>query len=398
MVPSVAGEEQKNVLDAKCFSVDRFAGLAGQYQVAYNPEENVLFVNGSFNHTKTHGTLCATIARINADTLQIEKTAVLPAIPENNPELENLFQIQAAYGLAVDNQRGLLWTGGTRTNSVTAYSQKDLSLVWDSLTLGVEMLTPRELYVAPSGAVLVTGMGGYQVISAPTVEGERTVSPLQGEGPAMLLGPVADEARSRLYIPNIMRDEIWVVDMNTWELVRKLPVTAGEDANTPIGVHGVEIDPTRGELYVSAQGREGKNGGLYVLSFEGERLAYLPFGKMPTDILIDAERHMLYVADFGGKGEPAVAGGGTITVIDTLNRTIIETVQIAPTRINHQVLLEDGSVVAIDKAGDYPAAEVPYVLDAPSGEYYEAAEESRPGEAPRPIVRDGIAKVYVSSC
>ena len=396
MVPSAPGEEQKNMLDAKRFSADRFAGLAGQYQVAYNPEGNVLFVSGSFNHTKTHGTLCATIARINADTLQIEKTAVLPAIPENNPELENLFQIQAAYGLAVDNQRGLLWTGGTRTNSVTAYSQKDLSLVWDSLTLGVEMLTPRELYVAPNGAVLVTGMGGYQVISASTAERERTVSPLQGEGPAMLLGPVADEARSRLYIPNILRDEIWVVDMNTWGLVHRLPVTGGEDANTPVGVHGVEIDSTRGELYVSAQGREGKNGGLYVLSFEGEHLAYLPFGKMPTDILLDAERHLLYVADFGGKGESAVAGGGTITVIDTLNRTIIETLQVAPTRINHQVLLGDGSVIAIDKAGDYPAAEVPYVLDARSGEYYEAAEENRPGEAPRPIVRDGIAKVYLS--
>lgn len=396
MLPSAAGEEQKNTLDTKRFSVDRSAGLAGQYQVAYNPEESVLFVSGSFNHTKTHGTLCATIARINADTLQIEKTAVLPAIPENKPELENLFQIQAAYGLAVDNQRGLLWTGGTRTNSVTAYSQKDLSLVWDSLTLGVEMLTPRELYVAPNGAVLVTGMGGCQVISASTAEGERTVSPLQGEGPAMLLGPVADEARSRLYIPNILRDEIWVVDMNTWGLVHRLPVTGGEDANTPVGVHGVEIDSTRGELYVSAQGREGKNGGLYVLSFEGEHLAYLPFGKMPTDILLDAERHLLYVADFGGKGESAVAGGGTITVIDTLNRTIIETLQVAPTRINHQVLLGDGSVIAIDKAGDYPAAEVPYVLDARSGEYYEAAEENRPGEAPRPIVRDGIAKVYVS--
>lgn len=396
MVPSAPGEGQKNMLDVKRFSVDRFAGLAGQYQVAYNPEENVLFVSGSFNHTKTHGTLCAAIARINADTLQIEKTAVLPAIPENNPELENLFQIQAAYGLAVDNQRGLLWTGGTRTNSVTAYSQKDLSLVWDSRALGVEMLTPRELYVAPSGAVLVTGMGGYQVISASTAEGERTVSPLQGEGPAMLLGPVADEDRSRLYIPNIMRDEIWVVDMNTWGLVHRLPVTGGEDANTPVGVHGVEIDPTRGELYVSAQGREGKNGGLYVLSIEGEHLAYLPFGKMPTDILLDTERHLLYVADFGGKGESAVAGGGTITFIDTLNRTIIETLQVAPTRINHQVLLEDGSVIAIDKAGDYPAVEVPYVLDARSGEYYEAAEENRPGETPRPIVRDGIAKVYVS--
>ena len=48
------------------------------------------------------------------------------------------------------------------------------------------------------------------------------------------------------------------------------------------------------------------------------------------------------------------------------------------------------------RQGGYLAAEAPYVLDAHSGEYYEAAEENRPGEAPRPIVRDGIAKVYVS--
>lgn len=58
--------------------------------------------------------------------------------------------------------------------------------------------------------------------------------------------------------------------------------------------------------------------------------------------------------------------------------------------------MEGGSVNDIDKAGDYPAVEVSYVLDARSGEYREAAEESRPGEAPRPIVRDGIAKVYIS--
>lgn len=57
-----------------------------------------------------------------------------------------------------------------------------------------------------------------------------------------------------------------------------------------------------------------------------------------------------------------------------------------------------GVSVFIDETGDYPppAVEVPYALDARSGEYREAAEESRPGEAPRPIVRDGIAKVYMS--
>lgn len=372
------------------YSLERIPGLAGQYQVAYNSVTNSLFITASFNHTKTHGTLCATIARLNAETLEIEDTAFLPVIDDSKPGQKDLKQIQAAYGLALDNRCGLLWTSGTRTNSVTAYSQEDFSLVWDSRSEGVEMLTPRELYVAPDGAVLVTGASGYQVISAPDESGHRTVSPLQDFGPAMLLGPIADEERGLLYVPNIVKDEIWVINLKTWERMNVFTVRGGQDPETSVLVHGVEIDPARGELYVSAQGTDGKNAGLYILNLEGEQLDYLAFGKMPTDILFDPERHLLYTADFGGKGDPAVAGGGTITVVDTQTRKVCDTLSAAPTRINHQALLEDGSVIVIDKAGDYPALEVPYVLNANSGVYYTAREENRPGEESKPIVRDGL--------
>lgn len=57
--------------------------------------------------------------------------------------------------------------------------------------------------------------------------------------------------------------------------------------------------------------------------------------------------------------------------------------------------MEDRSVLLSIRQGGYLAAEVPYVLDVRSGKYYEAAEENRPGEEPHPIIRDGIAKVYV---
>lgn len=388
-------ETQQGVSGARQIA-ERQPGLAGQYQVAYNPERDALFVTGSFNHTKTHGTLCATLARLNAHTLETELTAYLPVVEDYNPGQEGLYQIQAAYGLALDNPRGLVWTGGTRTQSVTAYSQDDLSLVWDSRSEDIEMLTPRELYVAPDGSVLVTGAGSYQVISAANDKGERTVSPLRDFGPAMLLGPIADEESGLLYVPNIIKDEIWVIDLKTWERVNVFPVRGGQDAETSVMVHGAEIDPARGELYISAQGAESKNSGLYILSLEGEQLAYIPFGRMPTDILFDSKRHLLYVADFGGKGEPSIAGGGTITVINSLTREVVETIQVAPTRINHQVLLSDGSVIAIDKAGDYPAAIVPYVLDACSGHYYESKNESRPGEELNSIVRDGLARVRVT--
>ena len=109
-------ETQQGVSGAR-YIVERQPGLAGQYQVAYNPERDALFVTCSFNHTKTHGTLCATLARLNARTLETELTAYLPVVEDHNPGQEGLYQIQAAYGLALDNQRGLVWTGGTRTQT-----------------------------------------------------------------------------------------------------------------------------------------------------------------------------------------------------------------------------------------------------------------------------------------
>ena len=96
-MPQSNNETQQGVSGARQI-VERQPGLAGQYQVAYNPERDVLFVTGSFNHTKTHGTLCATLARLNVHTLETELTAYLPVVEDHNPGQEGLYQIQAAYG------------------------------------------------------------------------------------------------------------------------------------------------------------------------------------------------------------------------------------------------------------------------------------------------------------
>ena len=177
-MPQSNNETQQGVSGARQI-VERQPGLAGQYQVAYNPERDVLFVTGSFNHTKTHGTLCATLARLNVHTLETELTAYLPVVEDHNPP-----------GRPLPNS-GRLWGGprqSTRSGmdrrdpnqTVTAYSQDDLSLVWDSRSEDIEMLTPRELYVAPDGSVLVTGAGGYQVISAANDKGSAHRQPPAG--------------------------------------------------------------------------------------------------------------------------------------------------------------------------------------------------------------------------
>lgn len=58
-------------------------GILGQYQLAHNPTTRQLFVTGTFNYARTHGSTTSTIARIDPDTLRIEALAQLPVTPDN---------------------------------------------------------------------------------------------------------------------------------------------------------------------------------------------------------------------------------------------------------------------------------------------------------------------------
>ena len=81
---------------------------------------------------------------------------------------------------------------------------------------------------------------------------------------------------------------------------------------------------------------------------------------MPTDILFDSKRHLLYVADFGGKGEPSIAGGGTITVINLFDpEKLLRRFTCSYPHQSSGCCSPDGSVIAIDKAGDYPRLPYP---------------------------------------
>jgi hypothetical protein len=103
-----------------------------------------------------------------------------------------------------------------------------------------------------------------------------------GGSEAMLLGPIALDEKRELYIPDIMNNQILVVDLNTAEHIRTYDVPAADYKTLPAVVHGVEVSGARGELYVSTQGVQGRNSGVHILSLEGEPLDFIPYGKMPT--------------------------------------------------------------------------------------------------------------------
>ena len=365
-------------------------GIPGQYQVGYNPKTHKLFVSGSFNHSHIHGSTVATIARINPDTLAIEALAKLPIVPEEHPQVAGQYYVQSPYGLALDNRDGNVWVGGTNTDSVMVYRQEDFSPVWNSRDADIKITHPRELYVDESGVVYVTGVDGYRTVEPDTyLVWDQTF-----ETPSLPLGPIANEATRELYLPDILNNKILVVNLQNWAVERIFDVSPQEYKSLPVNAHGVEVNPHRGEIYISAQGVQGRNSGVYVLNTEGEFLDYIPFGNTPTDILLDQRRGLLYVTDFGSVRSPEPSGG-TVTIIEAASRRVLTSVRVSETKPNHQVLLSDGSIVIVDKAEEYKNVEVPFHLDPATGEYTVSAVDQHPGEADRAIHADSVVRLSV---
>lgn len=87
---------------------------SGLYQSAVNNEGEV-FV------TRAQRTANSTLYKLNGSSLEIvAQNDKLPADGEG---------VFAAYGIGLDNTRGLVWVTNTRQNTVAVYKQEDLSLV-----------------------------------------------------------------------------------------------------------------------------------------------------------------------------------------------------------------------------------------------------------------------------
>lgn len=253
---------------------------------------------------------------------------------------------------------------------------------------------PREVFVdAKTGKAFVTGMGGLWVVDTATY-GVQKIDPTPGR----LTHPLTfgyDRQSGRLYVTDYYLDTVYEIDPMTNAVVRTLQVPAGDVPHfTRVKVHAVGVNSRLGEIYVSTQGFEGKNAGVQVLdqgTVEFKRL--IRYGVNPTDMLVDDSRDLIYLGDFGTvhATEPS---GGTVAVIDARSGAVLGQVRVSSARINHLTLLPDGSVMVLDKAGDYPRVTVDFHIDALTGEFSSANEDAHSGVSV-PIDADALTKITV---
>lgn len=401
-------EENSTVEDCTYRSIEVEAGqtqgLPGEYLSAYSAKNDKLYVTGIFNITPEHGSTVATIARVNPHTLEIEATAKMPIAAEVHPNLAGQYQFRGAFGIDVDDEHGTLWVTDAGSYCVSVYRQDalehgTLKPLWTSYDpakglFEQDITHPREVYVdTKTGKAFVTGMGGVWVIDTATYEVQK-IDPIPGR----LTHPLTfgyDRLSGYLYVTDYYLDTVYEIDPAKNSVVRTLHVPAGDVPHfTRVKVHAVGVNSSLGEIYVSAQGFEGKNAGIQVLDQgTGEFKRFIRYGVNPTDMVVDDSRDLIYLGDFGTvhATEPS---GGTVGVIDARSGAVLGQVRVSSARINHLTLLPDSSVMVLDKAGDYPNVTVDFHIDALTGEFSSASADVHSGVSV-PIHADALTKITV---
>lgn len=155
--------------------------------------------------------------------------------------------------------------------------------------------TPRGLWATPDGASLyVAGFGDGRLDRIDLESGARTKI-FQG---GVLRHLEADEERGRVYISDMRRSVIWVMDTKTEEVtklakVEKLPNT-------------IALTPDGRVLFVSCRGRNGKNwmakgpewGSIFALdALTGEVLDVVVAGNQPTALDVSSDGRFMVFSD-----------------------------------------------------------------------------------------------------
>lgn len=381
------------VVDTSASVAQITQGLPGQYQVAYSKATNKIWMVG----VGARGDLASTIARVNADTLQIEEVAALPFELDKNGE----FGYISAYGITVDDVSGTVWVTNTTDNSLSVFDQNTMEQIWTNHGIAESdpnwIEHPRSVLVDHnSGKVFVTGRYYVSAIDMKTFE----VTKLQLEGApnggTRYVGMNMTIDGDKLYVPERTGGKVFVINTKTFKTEQVIQ-TRGENSSVEVRPSDVTIDHSENEMYVSSQGVDGVNSGISVYDLTtGAFKKFVKFGTQALSMENDENRDLVYVTDFGT---------GKIAIFDAKTDRVIGEVEMNGGKANDLTITADGSVIAVDKQDiANTTAAVPYVLNSKTGDgsmtdtYTSKATVDRNGKAvpssQQKLVPNSIVKFY----
>ncbi|GAA3593573.1 hypothetical protein GCM10022198_16790 [Klugiella xanthotipulae] len=399
------------------FVAQRAQGLPGQRQVAHSARTGSLYVTSARGKSPV---TTATLAKLDPNTLTVQAVADLPVIPHGSGETAG-FKRLSPRGIAVDDTRGTVWVTNTLDDQFSVYDQETLDEVASSyrghaqreqesgaITVSAEVNKPRAVIIdekrrrayiseAPhaTNSISVYDADTFESVKGLTIPG-RMDYPTPGKMAVPLITSFGlDQESGLLYATDSRTDEVYVINLETQELVKRIPIThpGGESGRKKLQASSVAINATLGELYVAIPGDNmGGWAGLIVYDLTTGAEKYSVYtGSRARAVAADTAKNLIYVADYDD---------GTVTVIDALSQEVIEKID-ASVRAARHIVVADGSAYVVDNAGDFTDVEIPWGLDYATGAVGSATTEVpgyREGDSPvmadpRPINADGITKI-----
>ncbi len=271
--------------------------VPGLYQSAYSPKSQALFVTSAVGRPPVKQ---SQLLKVNPKTLKIE-ASVTPAAQEGRTD----GQVQAVYGVAVDDAQGNVWVSNTRSNTVSVYRQKDLKLVKQfeqgaashARDVVVDQQAQRA-YVSSPGSKLISVFDTKKLTALEPIELEsKTRNPLSPMSLAL------DAENGRLYTVSASTNELIIVDLNNGnaQTVYALPGARG--------AAGVAVDSKNGQIYVASQGSDNL---LIVDAKDGSVQHDIQIGAGALNVVFDPKTTLAYVASRGAGTVTAVNGNGEI--------------------------------------------------------------------------------------
>lgn len=253
----------------------------GLYQSAYSPKHNRLYLSSSVGRPPVTQ---SEILKVVPTDLSIE-ARVTPSLDSKRDD----GQVQAVYGIAVDDANDTIWVTNTRTNTVAVYQQDDLSLVKQfehgAVTHARDVIIDSKAnraYASPVGTGEIAVFDTQTLEPLPSIQlrsaGRETPSPMS---------LALDSDNAKLYTVSINTNEAFVIDLKKQEQEQVITLPLAR------GASGVAVAPKKNVLFVASQRSDNV---LLVDLKTGKTLHNVSVGAGPLNVIWDQSTQHAYVA------------------------------------------------------------------------------------------------------
>lgn len=269
----------------------------GLYQSAYSPKNKVLFVTSAVGRPPVKQ---SQLVKVNPKTLAVE-ASVTPAAQKGRDD----GQVQAVYGVDVDDKQGNVWVTNTRSSSVAVYSQKDLKLV-KQFEDGV-VSHPRDVVVDEKADRAYVSSPGADTLAVFDTKKLTQLDPIELQSKTRnkpgTMSLVLDAEKDRLYTVSASTNELIIVDLKNDNAQTVFPVPGAR------GLAGVSVDSKNDQVYITAQGSDN----LLILNAKDGSIQHdIKIGAGALNVVFDPKTSLAYVASRGAGTVTAVNGKGEI--------------------------------------------------------------------------------------